>query len=50
MTTSHTFPDLRLMTASSHHAQQTYFEVYGMNVLYTAVSYAMHDKPYRLFS
>ena len=30
-----------LMTASSHHAQQTY----GMNVLYTAVSHAMHGRP-----
>ena len=32
------------MTASSHHAQQTY----GINILYTAGSYAMHDTPYRL--
>ena len=34
------------MTASSHHAQQTY----GMNVLYTAVSYPMHDTPHILLT
>ena len=36
----------RLMTASSHHAQQTY----GMNVLYTAASDARHDRPYTLLT